>query len=275
MHPHVPGLLVLTPQYTATGALLAQVAEDRGMAVEQLPPHRTVPERLRGVRPVHLYGGPLFAAAVAPQLGVSLLEPSPHWLTGLPYRFTGRTVRELPLSSARELRHPFFAKPPVDKTFAADVYPSGTRLPADLPGATPVQVSEIVDFAAEFRLFVLDGDIRTGSRYATYGRLDPAPIASCPEGEDVLDFARDLLASCGHTLPRACVLDVGRITASSGGGEGRWAVVEAKMAWFSHLYASDAERALDVVLEATVPVLPPSAALVDPAGPVGPVNPVG
>ncbi|WP_432097311.1 ATP-grasp domain-containing protein [Streptomyces sp. bgisy100] len=249
-----PGLLVLTPQYTSTGALLAQAAAGRGLAVEQLPPSRTVPDRLRELRPAHLYGGPLFAAAVAPQLGVTLLEPAADWLLSLPRRFTGRTIRELPLSTARELPHAFFAKPPVDKTFAADVYPDGQALPDHLPAGTPVQVSEIVTFAAEFRLFLLDGEIRTGSRYATYGRLDPAPLASCPERAEVEGFVQELLAAHGWTLPRACVLDVGRVLGRQG-LEAQWAVVEANMAWFSHLYASDPERALDVVLESAVPAL--------------------
>ncbi|MET8678455.1 ATP-grasp domain-containing protein [Streptomyces sp. NPDC004647] len=250
------GLLVLTPQYTSTGALLAQAAAGRGLEVEQLPPGRTVPgrrvpDRLRGLRPAHLYGGPEFAAAVAPQLGVTLVEPSPDWLPAVPRRFTGRTIHELPLSEARELPLPFFAKPPKDRVFAADVYSSGKRLPTDLPDTTPVQVSEIVTFTVEFRLFLLDGDIRTASRYATYGRLDPAPLSWCAEETEVLRFTYDFLASHGPALPHACVLDVGLILATNG-QPAQWAVVEANMAWFSHIYASDPERALDVVLSAAV-----------------------
>jgi hypothetical protein len=217
------------------------------MEVEQLP-SRTVPERLRGVRPVHLYGGPLFAAAVAPRLGISLLEPAADWLIRLPHRLTGRTIRELPLSAARDLTGSFFAKPPTDKIFVADVYASGGRLPADLPATTRVQVSEVVTFAAEFRLFLLDGEIRTGGRYVTYGRLDPAPLGDCPEHSGLLAFTRELLTSHGSTLPRACVLDIGLMHDRTADGGTRWAVVEANMAWFSHLYASDADRALDVVL---------------------------
>ncbi|MFG2194719.1 ATP-grasp domain-containing protein [Streptomyces sp. NPDC048639] len=247
-----PGLLVLTPQYTSSGARLAQAAAERGLLVEELPPSRRIPEPLRDIRPAHLYGGPRFAAAVAPQIGAKLLDPAAHWLARLPYRFVSRAIRELPLSAARELQQPFFAKPLADKTFPTDVYASGVRLPGGLPDATPVQVSEIVTFAAEFRLFVLDGEIRTGSRYATFGRLDPAPLASCPEHDDLLDFAHDLLTARAHTLPRAFVLDVGPMVADVG-GEGPWAVVEAGPGWFSPLYASDVDAALDVVLESVTP----------------------
>ncbi|MEV6317600.1 ATP-grasp domain-containing protein [Streptomyces sp. NPDC051776] len=246
-----PGLLVLTSQYTSSGALLAQAAADRGMLVEQLPPCRRVPEPLRDIRPAHLYGGPRFTAAVAPQIGVKPLEPAARWLSRLPYRFVSRAIRELPLSAARQLQQPFFAKPLADKAFPTDVYASGVRLPGGLPDATPVQVSEIVTFAAEFRLFVLDGEVRTGSRYATFCRLDPAPLTHCPERDELLDFAKDLLTARARSLPRAFVLDLGLMADFEGAGP--WAVVEAGPAWFSPLYASEAGEVLDVVLESVAP----------------------
>ncbi|MFI1965907.1 ATP-grasp domain-containing protein [Streptomyces pathocidini] len=252
--PSGPGLLVLPARYTASGALLAQAAEARGMVAEQLPPCRTVPEWAPAAGPAHLYGGPQFAAAVAPRLGLRLLAPTPDWPVHLPHTFTGRTVRRMVLAEARALREPFFAKPrpPAEGTFPADVYGSGDRLPADLPGGLPAQVSEVVAFGAEFRLFLLDGAVRTGSRYATLGRLDPAPLGGCPELAGVLGFAGDLVDAIGHTLPRACVLDVGELL-GPGRRRGRWAVVAAGAAWSGHLYASEPDRALDVVLASTEP----------------------
>jgi hypothetical protein len=202
----------------------------------------------------HYYGGPLFADKVAPALDLALLEPSDAWLAGLPPEVTGRTIEAISLGDARRLRHPMFVKPPSDKSFEAAVYADGTRLPGPdkLPGQTPVQVSEIVTFAREYRLFVLDGEVRTASRYAVFGRLDAAPIGGDPDGDAVLGFARDLLGAVADSLPSAVVVDVGLITPPDRGGS-QWAVVEANMAWFANAYAADPDLVLDVVLAAAHP----------------------
>ncbi|MFI7235310.1 hypothetical protein [Streptomyces cyaneofuscatus] len=88
-------------------------------------PVGAVPDRCRGRGDAHYYGGPRFGARVALALGVVLLEPDDGWLDGLPYAFTGRRVSRVPLSAARRLPGPLFAKPPTDKSFPAAVYGSG------------------------------------------------------------------------------------------------------------------------------------------------------
>lgn len=75
------------------------------------------------------------------------------------------------------------------------MYDEGSQLPA-LPPSTPVQVSEVVSFAAEYRLFALDNEFVTGSRYATYGQLDAGPPV-----QEAQDFAVQVL----HGLPSAVV----------------------------------------------------------------------
>lgn len=111
-----------------------------------------------------------------------------------------------------------------------------------------MQISEVVTWAAEFRLYVLDGAVRTGSQYATYGLLDPAPlIQSHRHHRAAHAFARRLLDACAAALPSAVVLDIGVLAT------GEWAVVEANMAWFSSCYAADPDRALDVVVRASGP----------------------
>ncbi|MFT9666020.1 ATP-grasp domain-containing protein [Streptomyces rhizosphaericola] len=223
-----PGLLALAPHRSTTAALLAGAARGRGMEVAVLPVGG-VPERYAGRGDAHYYGGPHFAARVARPLGVALLEPDDGWLDGLPYAFTGRHIRRLPLSGARRLPGPLFAKPPTDKSFPAAVYGSGAELP-DVAGDPLVQVASVVTWAEEFRLFLLDGEIRTGSRYAVHGLL---------------------VEACGATLPGPVVLDVGRTVPPT--GPGGWAVVEANMAWFSNVYAADPGRAFDVVLRSAGP----------------------
>lgn len=114
-------------------------------------------------------------------------------------------------------------------------------------------ISDVVTWEVEFRLFVLDGEVRTCSQYATFGRLDTAPLDGHRHRAAVLDFAEGLLGSLGDTLPSAVVVDVGLVTATEPGGAEGWAVVEANMAWFSNCYAADPGRALDVVLRSAGP----------------------
>lgn len=73
-----------------------------------------------GGRRVVVYGEPLFAARVAQELGLALLEPSFTWLADLPYVWRGREVRATALSEARLLREEAFIKPADDKVLSRE-----------------------------------------------------------------------------------------------------------------------------------------------------------
>jgi hypothetical protein len=109
-------------------------------------------------------------------------------------------------------------------------------------------VSDIVTFAVEYRLFLLDGEVRTGSRYLVDGELDVAPLDDDPRQADVLAFAERLAS---QHLPSAVVVDVGLLAERAEGSQ--WAVVEANAAWASGHYACDPDAALDVILHAARP----------------------
>ncbi|MFG2574228.1 ATP-grasp domain-containing protein [Streptomyces sp. NPDC048481] len=237
--------LFLSPRVTATGHAFADAARRRGVRVETLRDWR-VPPRSPADPAASLYSGPLFADAVAGGLGLGLLEAPPDWLARLPYELTLRKVEFTTVARARALRRPAFVKPPNDKSFPARVYRDGSGLPGPdaVDGTEPVLVSDIVTFAAEYRLFVRDGEVRTGSRYATGGDLDVVPLERDARRAEVLAFAGRL---AGRGLPSAVVVDVGLV---EGAG---WAVVEANAAWASGHYACDADAALDVVLHAARP----------------------
>ncbi|MEV7345968.1 ATP-grasp domain-containing protein [Streptomyces sp. NPDC093544] len=239
--------LFLSPRVTATGHALADAARRRGTHVETLRDWR-VPEEWRATPGAAVYAGPLFADAVAGDLRLGLLEAPLDWLAGLPYELTHREIEFSTVAEARRLRRPAFIKPPNDKSFPARVYPDGSRLPGPdaVDDGTPVLVSDIVAFAVEYRLFLLDGQVRTASRYFEHGELAVAPLDEDPRGDEVLAFAARL-AEAG--LPSAVVVDVGLVT----GEDRRWAVVEANAAWASGHYACDPDGALDVVLRAARP----------------------
>lgn len=208
-----------------------------------------------GKRGGHYYGGPAFAARVVDALEVALLEPSDDWLATLPYEYTGRRIAMTTVGEARRLARPAFVKPPSDKSFPAAVYADGSHLPAgpELSLDVPVLISDVVTWSAEFRLYVLDGEVLTGSQYATFGRLDAERLNGHRYEVAVLEFANDFLAMCGGGLPSAVVVDVGLLVAPGRGAADRWAVVEANMAWFSSCYAADPDRVLDVVLRSAGP----------------------
>ncbi|GAA3152677.1 ATP-grasp domain-containing protein [Nonomuraea roseoviolacea] len=233
---------MLPPRATTTGQLLAEAAVWRGLDVRTLP-GPPIPADLKGR--AHLYGGERFAEAVASALDMALLDPPLDLLAALPEYFTGRHIELITLGQARQHRVPRFVKPAAGKLFPAGVRPDGAALPSDLPAELPVLSAEPVAFAEEYRLHILDGEVRAASRYAVFGVLDSAPL---PLRHPALGFGAELVNHLATGLPSAVVVDVGILSDS-----GRFAVVEANEAWFSNAYAADAERVLDVVLRAAGP----------------------
>lgn len=246
--------MLVLGQWTSTASLLAGEAERRGVRVVGPGDLAGVVDSVVG-RSVHWYGGPRGADRVGGRLGLGLLEPPDDWLVRLPREFTGRRVVLTSLAEAWAGTSPVFVKPPSEKSFPAAVYADGSRLPRSGDGVGPetsVLVSEVVAFAGEYRLFVLDGRVVAASRYAVHGRLDPAPLDQDAHEREVRAFAERLLAATGDELPSAVAVDVGLLRNLETRRES-WAVVEANMAWFAHSYAADPGGVLDVVLRATGP----------------------
>lgn len=249
----LPRTLVFSPRANETSHVLASVAHRRGLLTEHLTGWR-VPEGYLVGGPAHLYAGPLFADAVAADLGIALLEPPEDWLTGLAHEAVRRDIRMLTMAEAWTLRTPTFLKPPNDKSFPARLYQEGTQLPGPdaVDSDTALLASDPVRFTVEFRLYVIDGEVVTGAQYAVEGDLDIEPLAGHEAEKRILGFAQEVLRESADTLPSAVVVDVGLI--DEGAGKPAPAVIEANAAWASGHYAADPERVLDVVLRAAGPV---------------------
>jgi hypothetical protein len=243
-------VLVLPPRYTLDTIAIGNAAAAVGWSIERLPTWR-VPDWLKG-QDVALYGEPLFAAVVAQDLSLALLEPPFDWLPRLDERYRKRRVEPATLGEARSLRQPAFVKPADDKCFLACVVQSGEELPKEdsLPATTPVLIAEPVHWRVEFRCFVLERAVETISPYLRNGELIQAVDGTWQDERtaQALAYAQQVLSDTSVDLPPAVTLDVGVI-------EGRgFAVIETNAAWGSGIYGCDAAQVLQVVRRACIPL---------------------
>jgi len=205
---------------------------------------------------VAVYDEPLFAQHVAQTLRLRLQEPAVDWLPKLPHRWRGRDVLLATLAEARKVATRSFIKPAEEKCFEARIYSSGAELPAPgpLPEDLPVLVQEVVDWATEFRCFVLDHKVVTSSAYWRDGQSakseDGSWSASGAELEEASRFCETVLADQTVTFPDAVALDVGVIR-----GHG-WAVIECNAAFGSGIYGCDPVAVLRVLRRACRPRSP-------------------
>ena len=239
--------LLLPPRYTPDSIVLRRAALASGWDVERLISWR-VPEGFAVEDPV-LYGEPLFAAAVAPQLGVRLVEPAEDWLTTLPESLVRRRVRYGTLGEARKLTTPHFVKPADAKCFRAQVFATGADLPGEdlLEDGEPVLIQEPIRWRVEFRAFVLDGRVEALSVYSRNHQLAQDEDGAWPASAEEEAQARATCAAVADAaaLPEAVVLDVGEV-------EGRgWGAVELNPAWGSGIYGCDPEGVLRVLRRGT------------------------
>ncbi len=164
--------LILPPRYTPDTNAIWKAAIDAEWETERLLGWR-VPEGFASKDKLVLYGEPLFAAVVADQLQLALIEPPFRWAADLPEIYRRRDVEFGILGAARQLRIPRFIKPADDKCFPAKVFGSGAELPsADvLSDSIPVLVAEPVLWAVEYRCFVMERRVLTHSVYLRNGEL--------------------------------------------------------------------------------------------------------
>lgn len=207
------------------------------------------------------------AVTTANALDLALLEPPFDALARVPDQFLRRRVEAATFADLARLRKRTFVKPadPLDKWFDAGLYSDvrDIRTPAPCgllptePGATPttgrlarphapVLLSEPVEWSAEFRYFVLDGEVVAGSPYLAHGRPvwrrtgTPAPVPAAGRA-----VAERLCAAMADRLPPALVVDVGLIE------ERGWAVVEFNPVWSAGLLSSDPRAVLPALRRAT------------------------
>ncbi|HSI84219.1 MAG TPA: ATP-grasp domain-containing protein [Candidatus Methylacidiphilales bacterium] len=251
---------MLAPRVTRDSVAVWQAAIGAGWSVERLSSWR-VPQTLRSIirkgRDVVVYAEPLFAEAVADQLGLTLMETPADWLTTVPAKFLRREIGFTLLSQAQKLRGSFFVKPAEGKVFEPGIFVNGDRLPfIEKIGDIPVLTSTPVDWMLEVRCFVRDRRVMTMSPYCRDGALAQDKSGKWPflkagaesDGEGEEDGARAFMTAFLNDaevqLPPACVVDIGLIE-----GKG-WAVIEANPCWGAGLYGCEVFAALQTIRRA-------------------------
>ena len=194
------------------------------------------------------YGEPLFVALMAETFNYALIEPRFDWLPNLPSKYRCRNIELTTLEEARKREGELFAKPADDKCFAASVYKNGSSIKASelLPGNIPVLISDVVKWTLEYRFFILERTVATGSLYAVNGEL-ATDKGSSEMHAKASRFVEDILADTELKLPPAAVLDVGLLDNS------KWAVIESNPAFGSGIYFCDPTKVLPVLARSFVP----------------------
>lgn len=242
--------LLLPARNSADAQLIWRAAVATGWRTERLVGWQM--PRLE-TRDLAFYGESLLAAHVAQSLNVSFMEAPLDWLTHLPYEYAKRRIRYTALAETRLDRSTRFIKPASDKAFPAKVYANADDFSIfeSYDDALPTLESEIVPVLHEYRFFILNRTIQTGSVYCRSGMSTETADG---EWEDdtagtalAAEFAIRLLADDRVFLPPAIVLDV-CTTADRG-----WMVLECNPAWGSGIYGCDPLAILPVLSRACVP----------------------
>lgn len=188
------------------------------------------------------------ATRAATALDLALLEPPFDLLARVPERFLRRRVHFARFADLTRLAARAFVKPadPLDKWFDAGLYADARdiRTRNRQRPDSPVLVSEPVEWSAEYRYFVLNGEVVASSPYLALGRAvwRSAKGAGAPGGRTV---AESVCAALGAGCPPALVVDVGRIE------DRGWAVVEFNPIWSAGLLAARADSVLPALRRAT------------------------
>ncbi|MEM7032337.1 MAG: ATP-grasp domain-containing protein [Chloroflexota bacterium] len=157
------------------------------------------------------------------QLALTLLSPPDDLLLQVSQKWVKRHLYLASLEQAAKLTYPLFVKSLVPKQFQAQVYFDEAELLAECKGLEPntqLLVSEVVNFTAEARAFVLENSVKTCAIYEGVGDVNEA-------AQFVLAFAQE------NPLPKTCVIDVGCLENRN------WALVEANATWGAGLNGCD------------------------------------
>jgi hypothetical protein len=230
-------ILVLGSRYSDDARILSQAASMQGWEVVKLY-SSTVPDDLRD-KECWVYAEGFLVEHVAQSLGLNLLRPANDGLASLGFEFLQRRVTFSRAADFKPLSVPAFIKPADQKLFPAQVYAPNEPIPGLelLHADDPILVSDVVEFVREYRFFILERTVRTGSIYWLEDHMPDVPVGYEGEGDplwaDAINFAQRVCTESFVQLVDSFVLDVGLLDT------GAWAVIEFNPTWASGIYACD------------------------------------
>lgn len=239
--------IIFSPRYSRDSRVLRKSADNLGWITIRLS-FGFNPDELDIGGKVVVYCESYFAEILAEQFGFSLIKPMDDLLPRLNKEFTKRTIEFVLFSDFEMPEDRKFIKSADFKFFPARIFEPDECLPdkTGMEPEDPILISEIVDFVDEFRLFILDGVIMTGSVYVRNRAL--VEDFHCLEEleSDVIEFCEKLLIAHSQLIPRSVVIDIGRMK------DGNLAVIEFNPSWTSGIYASSPQKVLKCIENAVV-----------------------
>jgi hypothetical protein len=237
--------LVLSTWSLPASRSLAHAAQGVGWAVCTFDESPKVKARDKVV----FYGGTDLALAVASQFHVALLEPPFDLLAKLPVEFRRRAVEYARFGDLDRLKTPTFVKPAdaLNKSFDAGIYATAgeIRVAKGIDPQAPVLLAEPVEWSAEYRCFIREGELAAWSPYLSFGRPVWKPFGQrtlpAQTPANLLSFCKRLFSPSRVLFPPAFVMDVGLID------DRGWAVVEFNPAWCSGILGADPKNVLVVL----------------------------
>ena len=238
-------LVALSPIYTEDSNNLKKASINSPYELNRFNAKWNVPEKFRA-DVIAVYGEDIYAEIVAGQCNLTLTKPDDNWLSKISGEFTKRKISYGQLKNFINEEN-IFIKCSDFKSFKAGVFDKVTDIKGfdTLDLDSMVFTSEVVEWDLEVRCFVLNNEIKTHSSYWRNDEFDTNQLSET-EQKDLFEFFENFIRKYAETLPKAIVLDFGIIK-----GKG-WALIEANPAWCSGLYACDAEKTLEVVVESCI-----------------------
>ncbi|MGH1516011.1 ATP-grasp domain-containing protein [Chryseobacterium sp. JK1] len=238
-------IIALSPMYTEDSNNLKKASLNSPYELNRFNAKWNVPEEFRG-DVMAVYGEDIYAEIVADQCNLTLTKPDDNWLSKVSEEFT---KRKIVYGKLKDFAHEenIFIKCSDFKSFKAGVFDKVTNIKGfeTLDLESMVFTSEVVEWELEVRCFVLNNEIKTYSSYWRNNVFDTHQLSE-KEKNDMFSFFDSFIQKYSSTLPVAIVLDFGIIK-----GKG-WALIEANPAWCSGLYACDAEKALQVIVQSCI-----------------------
>lgn len=231
-------ILILSKRYSSESQILYHAALNNGWRVWRFV-SRDIPDWVRDNN-VSIYCETAFADYLAAELKVEFVTPRDSILAELPFEFVKRNIEFTTYKNFKEPGARKFIKPADYKYFPAGIYDHSKDIPAfsSCQDDDAILISDVVRFISEYRIFVMNNEIQTGSIYIEDSEFVGDKVNKMNLNSSLLGFAKEIVDSLINIMPSSYVLDIGKLDT------GEYAVIEFNPVWASGFYDSDPDKVL-------------------------------